>query len=67
MSRKHYIAIAGVIAGEVAMARHQSSTLVEDVLRNLTRSVADVCAQDNGRFQRDRFYRACGFPELAAN
>jgi hypothetical protein len=65
MTRRDYRAIAGVIAGEVALARDQSPVL--DVLRNVTRSVADVCAQDNCRFKRDTFYRACGFDELAAN
>lgn len=64
MSRKDYRAIADVIAGEVATApttddARRQATL--RTLRNVMLSTADVMARDNARFNRARFYTACGF------
>ncbi len=57
MSRKHYVAVAAVLAGERAMARDDHERRTVD---NIARSVADVFKQDNGRFDRQRFYAAVG-------
>lgn len=55
MSKKVYIKVAAVLAAEFANAADdRERTLVE----NITASVADVFAQDNERFDRDRFYMA---------
>jgi hypothetical protein len=37
------------------------------VVRDLVAGYANLAAADNPRFKRDKFYRAAGFPELAAN
>jgi hypothetical protein len=62
MSRKHYVAMAESLrfarpprgeespAPSPAVAQWQADV----------RAVADVFAADNGRFQRERFYRAAG-------
>jgi hypothetical protein len=60
MSRNHYIALAAVLAGEMGLATHKNATETVTVLNNLTRSIADVLKQDNGDFDRQRFYDAVG-------
>lgn len=53
MSKKHFIALAAHIACIAdAKAREEAA-----------RAVADVCIKFNGRFDRDRFYHACGVKE----
>ena len=49
MTRKHYIALAKALA------------LIEDAyIRGVcAKAVADACAADNPRFDRDKFYKAC--------
>ena len=61
MSRKHYRAIADVLAAEYVL--YGSDPDVEIVLRNVMLSLADICKQDNPRFDRERFYNACGIPQ----
>ena len=57
MSRKHYIATAEVLAIE----RKQATTDGErQAIDNIARGLADVFKRDNGRFDRERFYYACG-------
>ncbi len=60
MSRKDYCAIANVIAGEVALAENDGADHTVSTLENVARSVADVFAADNPRFDRQRFYTAAG-------
>ncbi|MGO9154386.1 hypothetical protein [Mycobacterium sp.] len=55
MSRKHYIEIARVLAGDYASAASDSERLV---VRGITFSLADVFAKENTRFDRARFYGA---------
>ena len=57
MSRKDYVAIAAVIAGEVACAGGNKYKL--RTASNIARSMADVFARDNSRFDREFFYTAC--------
>ncbi len=59
MSRKHYIAVAAILAGERALATTDAERRNVD---NIARSLADVFKRDNGRFDRQRFYDACGMP-----
>jgi hypothetical protein len=55
MSRKHYIEIADVIAGEAATCDDRK----RDILRLVMLSLADLCKRDNPNFDRERFYAAC--------
>lgn len=61
MSRKDYEAIASVIRGEIAIAENVYN---DDVARrtavSIARSIAERFAQDNLRFDRSKFYAACG-------
>jgi hypothetical protein len=57
MTRKHYVALAAVIAGEVATATDQRQVRTSS---NIARSIADVAMQDNPFFDRVKFYLACG-------
>ena len=56
MYQKNYEAIAKIIK-----EYHQYGD------PQLVRKLADYFYADNNRFKRDKFYRACGFPELADN
>ena len=60
MSRKTYIEAAAILAGERALARDDHERRTID---NIARSLADMFKQDNGRFDRQRFYAACGMEE----
>jgi hypothetical protein len=72
MSRKHYVAVAAMLAGEYAMAHHavnngqphDGKTQLR-TLDNVTRSLADMFKQDNSRFDRGRFYTAAGSDLIA--
>lgn len=59
-SRKDYVALAEVIAGEVACANTNERVRA---CSNIARSMADVFKRDNSRFDRARFYAACGLDE----
>lgn len=50
MSRKHFTALAQAIA-EISDLEERGRA---------ARLIADVCAASNGRFDRQRFYHACG-------
>ena len=57
MSRKHYIATAEVLAIE---RKHAATEADRRAIDNVARGLADVFKRDNGRFDRQRFYDACG-------
>lgn len=57
MSRKHFVAVAAILAGERALATTAAERRSID---NIARLLADVFKRDNGRFDRQRFYDACG-------
>ena len=59
MTRKDYERFAAMLAGELALARFADDDRDYRV-RNIILSTADIFAQDNPRFDRDRFYQACG-------
>jgi len=50
MSRKHYRAFA------------QAVSCIDDIddRKIVAKCIADVCAEDNPRFDRELFYAACG-------
>lgn len=56
MTKKDFEAIAEVIR-EVRHGENCSS--YSDVSEAIARGLADVCAENNGRFDRARFLRAC--------
>jgi len=58
MSRKHFIAIAAGLRFELENA---TDVNMRNGVKHAAVAVADVCAGENDRFDRDRFYRACGF------
>lgn len=64
MTKKDYIKFAALFAGEIAMARTNEPLVAETValitLRNVILSTADIFAQDNHQFDREKFYTACG-------
>jgi hypothetical protein len=55
MSRKHYVEIAAVLAGDYASA---GSDAERRTVRGIAFSLADVFVKDNTRFDRRRFYGA---------
>lgn len=57
MSRKHYRQVAALLAG--GAATHQDDPTVLETLRQVMLGMADLFAQDNPLFDRERFYAAC--------
>ena len=56
MSRKHFNALAESL-------KWHAEKLPPDLFWDLVDDIADVCARSNGRFDRQRFRRACGVDE----
>jgi len=63
MTKKNYIEFANMLAGEIALANHSKDSKRILTVENIVRSTADVFARDNGMFDRQRFYEACGMKE----
>lgn len=72
MSRKHYEAVAKAIRNELDIWANEqylsgdkayASRVVHDATRGIARELADTFASDNSRFDRQRFYRACGIED----
>lgn len=63
MTKKHFEAFAALLAGELAIARSQRSQKTIDAVKNIIRSTGDIFAQANPRFDRERFYAACGLTD----
>lgn len=57
MTRKHYVEVAGILAGDLATAANEGERLK---VRGIALSLADVFKRDNARFDRQRFYDAVG-------
>jgi hypothetical protein len=53
MSKKHFAALA-------AGFRQVRSENAWETWYGMVQATANVCAQANARFDRERFYRACG-------
>lgn len=63
MSKKHFIALAE----RLRFAYGQQSTRAQRIAAaDMIHAVAQVCAQDNPRFDYDRFYAACGLESATA-
>jgi hypothetical protein len=60
MTRKHYAAIARVIADNYDLARRMGADTGMGALENVTEDLARIFALDSERFDRERFIAACG-------
>lgn len=69
MTRKHFNGIAAAVkaarieAADCRMGHPRGVTIAASpvaIVDQLARDLADVCARDNGAFDRARFLRACG-------
>jgi hypothetical protein len=67
VSRKDYRAAAEVIRDEVERAERCGNGRVEqlqlEAVARVARGLADLFKRDNARFDRQRFYAACGLDE----
>jgi hypothetical protein len=65
MTRRHFIAVAGCIhrSNELAAERlsRRESIKVQESNLLLAEGLGDIFYAENGRFDRGRFMRACGF------
>ena len=61
MSRRNYVAVAAIIADEVAA--YPTDPIAQTVIRNFAERMADTFEEDNARFDRERFLTACGLGE----
>ena len=61
-TRKHFDAVAEVISKELLWFQNP---LANKAIRTVARSLADEFAKDNPRFDRERFYAACGFDKTS--
>ena len=68
MSRKHFKELADGLrharplwpAADIGRFSDPEAQAAVDQWKSDVRTVADACMYFNGRFDRDRFYRACG-------
>lgn len=58
MSKKHFVRMADEFSE--AMLDYAGMTHTQDCIGRLARAFADMAKADNGAFDRQRFYRACG-------
>lgn len=62
-SRKDYVAVAETITRALARADETRNPNAAEIVAFVARAMADHFARDNGAFNRQRFYRACGLTE----
>jgi hypothetical protein len=60
MTKALFEKMAALFFGEMAIARSQRSRVVMTSVRAIILSTADIFAQSNERFDRERFYLASG-------
>lgn len=58
MTRKHFESIAGVFNNNMPM--FQNTRENAEAFRMMANEMADMCANQNPRFDHERFIRACG-------
>lgn len=62
MTRKHFEALAAAIQAQAATTRHlpeQQRQAALDTINGIADAIADIAEQDNPRFARGRFLKAC--------
>jgi hypothetical protein len=57
MTRKHFVKVAAILAGDLASAANDGE---RNKVKGIAYSLADMFQQENGNFDRDRFYAAVG-------
>jgi hypothetical protein len=65
MTRKHFRAMAKTIRFQVETAKKSEFDVKDKLLesaRETARTFAEISARSNPRFDRNKFYTACGFP-----
>ena len=60
MTKKDFEAIAGALKDARDAALTDTPRVIPQIFDSLSRTLADVCATTNPRFQRARFLKACG-------
>lgn len=60
MTRRDYVKFADLLAGELALANTAGDYVSARQIRMIAYGMADICAQDNPNFDRQRFYDAIG-------
>lgn len=61
MSKQDYEKFAAMFAGEMSLARHMRNNAAVLQVRHIIASTADIFAQANPRFDREKFYQASDF------
>ena len=61
MTKKDYIKIAKVINNELKEWDKELTPQVEFSINNIAVALANVMEEDNPRFNKIRFFEACGF------
>lgn len=61
-TRQHYVRIADILRAEVALTDATPSYAADgpQIVQNIMGTLADMFAQDNPNFDRDKFYAAAG-------
>lgn len=57
MTRKHFVALAGIVQDGYATAKAGNSAAI--TVFSLELAITDFCAGENPNFDADRFKRAC--------
>jgi hypothetical protein len=60
MSRKHFVAIAAELLVLVNAAKESKDQVMLEHLNTTVAALCDVFAGCNSRFNRQRFFQACG-------
>jgi hypothetical protein len=60
MTRKDYVRFAAMLKNAHIEAVHDNLSSNVSVIDNIASNLAFILAQDNDRFDRSRFLRACG-------
>ena len=60
MTKKHFEAIAEAFKEVRAIQNVQESAEAKAALDILAATLSRICAESNGRFDKNRFLRACG-------
>lgn len=65
MSKRHFEAVARVLRDALEHEQFADSRAGARVAESIARELADVFADENPRFDRARFLRACGVEDAA--
>lgn len=60
MSKKDYIALAAALKSARVTYSFKNAVIYNNAVDNAVARIADHCAQDNPRFDREKFEAACG-------